>query len=91
MASGKITGAPSLKRVSATAFILRSEVLRLYRDMLRTIKRIPSQQQREELQTWVRTDFENNKHHTDEEVIRMMITKGRISLKELEQTVNLLA
>nr|KAG5701139.1 hypothetical protein BaRGS_002615 [Batillaria attramentaria] len=72
-------------------FILRSEVLRLYRDMLRTIKRIPSQQQREELQTWVRTDFENNKHHTDEEVIRMMITKGRISLKELEQTVNLLA
>ncbi|XP_076466457.1 LYR motif-containing protein 2-like [Babylonia areolata] len=83
MASSKLTGTLSLKR-----FMLRSEVLRLYRDMMRVVKRLPSSQQAE-LRQWIRTDFDNNKHHTDEEVIRMMITKGRMSLKELEQSVTL--
>ncbi|KAL8611419.1 hypothetical protein ACOMHN_014474 [Nucella lapillus] len=86
MASSKLTGTLSLKR-----FILRSEVLRLYRDMLRVVKRVPSTQQQTELHRWIRTDFENNKHHTDEEAIRMMITKGRMSLKELEQSLALVS
>ena len=46
--------------------MLRSEVLRLYRDMLRVVKRIPSVEQQAELRQWIRTDFDNNKHHTDE-------------------------
>ncbi|KAK7089394.1 LYR motif-containing protein 2-like [Littorina saxatilis] len=84
MASSGINGTLSLKR-----FLLRSEVLRLYRDMLRTLKRIPSQDQRKDLQQWIRTDFDNNKHHTEEAAIKMMITKGRMSLKELEQSLDL--
>ena len=46
--------------------MLRSEVLRLYRDMLRVVRQVPGTEQREELRKWIRTDFDNNKHHTDE-------------------------
>ena len=34
--------------------------------MLRVVKRIPSVEQQAELRQWIRTDFDNNKHHTDE-------------------------
>jgi hypothetical protein len=47
-------------------FMLRSEVLRLYRDMLRVVRRVPDKNQQAELRQWIRTDFNNNKHHADE-------------------------
>jgi hypothetical protein len=47
-------------------FILRSEVLKLYRNMLRTIKKIPDKQQQKEMIEWVRHDFTSNQHLQDE-------------------------
>lgn len=47
-------------------FMLRSEVLKLYRNMLRTIKKIPDKQQQKEMIEWVRHDFTNNQHLQDE-------------------------
>ena len=47
-------------------FILRSEVMKLYRNMLRTIKKIPDKQQQKEMIEWVRHDFTSNQHLQDE-------------------------
>lgn len=73
----------------AAAFMLRAEVLKLYRSMVRVTYRIHDISQRKDLQQWIRTDFDNNKNLTDEEAIRMMLSKGRLSLRELEQAVGL--
>ncbi|KAK3696119.1 hypothetical protein RRG08_061894 [Elysia crispata] len=105
-------------------FMLRTEVLKLYRSMLRVTYRIDDLAQRKNLQQWIRTDFDNNKDHSDElavpvhdnqsavqiiksfavnilppssllretllkEAIRMMLSKGKLSLRELEQAVGL--
>lgn len=69
--------------------MVRNEVLKLYRQILRSIKQVPDLNSRRELQEWVRTDFKNNKHHTDEIVIKMMIQSGRRSLNELETNLGL--
>lgn len=82
--TSKLGNALSFKR-----FMLRSEVLKLYREMLRIAKKVPTEQQRKELTDWIRHDFKSNKHVTDEEAIKMMITRGRMSLKELQSTVDL--
>ena len=47
-------------------FMIRSEVLKLYRDILRSVRKIPDEYYREEMARWVRRDFKNNKHLTDE-------------------------
>ncbi|KAL5010251.1 hypothetical protein ScPMuIL_012556 [Solemya velum] len=75
---------PTLKQ-----FLLRSEVLKLYRQFIRTVKEVSDSAQRKEFENWIRHDFRRNKHITDEESIRMMITRGRMSLKELETTVEM--
>ncbi|KAL4232837.1 LYR motif-containing protein 2 [Mactra antiquata] len=68
-------------------FMLRSEVLKLYRNILRTVKEIPDDYYRNEMAKWARDDFRKNKHLTDEMAIKMMISKGKMSLKELEQSI----
>ncbi|XP_067675480.1 LYR motif-containing protein 2-like [Haliotis asinina] len=75
--------------VSLKRFMLRSEVLKLYREMMRAIRQVPDASHRRELTEWVRYDFKQNKHHQDEETIKMMLTKGRMSLKELESAIHL--
>ncbi|KAI0209579.1 LYR motif-containing protein 2 [Lamellibrachia satsuma] len=82
MASSKLQNALSFKR-----FLLRSEVLRLYRQIMKTLRHMPSEIDRQELMSWARHDFRKNKHETDEELIRMMLTRGRLTLKELSQTI----
>ncbi|VDI43821.1 Hypothetical predicted protein [Mytilus galloprovincialis] len=71
--------------MSLTKFMLRSEVLKLYRSMLRVVRRIPDKSQQKELVEWIRHDFTANKHLEDEDAIKMMITKGKQSMRELEQ------
>ena len=46
--------------------MVRSEVLKLYRDILRTVRKIPDEYYREEMARWARRDFKTNKHLTDE-------------------------
>lgn len=69
--------------------MLRQQVLSLYRKILRTIKKVPDNQYQAELRDWARTDFKNNAHHQDEVTIKMMITYGERSLKQLETTLAL--
>ncbi|XP_041351986.1 LYR motif-containing protein 2-like [Gigantopelta aegis] len=83
MSAGKFRSM-SLKR-----FIRRSEVLKLYRDILRTLKQVSNEEYRQELKKWARRDFENSRHQDDEEAIKMLLTKGRMQLKELTRTLQL--
>jgi len=46
--------------------MVRQQVLKLYRSLLRAIRGIPDEGNKNEVLQWVRTDFKNNKHHTDE-------------------------
>jgi hypothetical protein len=46
--------------------MIRQQVLKLYRSLLRATRAIPDEEGKKEVLQWVRTDFRNNKHHTDE-------------------------
>lgn len=41
------------------------------------------------MKEWARTDFRNNKHHTDETTIKSMLYYGRKSLKDLQKSLAL--
>lgn len=47
-------------------FLLRQEVLQLYRKILKTVREIPNEQDRKYFLTWARKDFRDNQHQTDE-------------------------
>ena len=79
----------SMKTVSIKRFILRSESLRLYRDFLRLTKILPNDSQREQLRMWVRIEFENNIGIEDDTQVRLLISKGRTSFKNLEQSLKM--
>ncbi|XP_023703687.2 LYR motif-containing protein 2 isoform X3 [Cryptotermes secundus] len=68
-------------------FMLRQQVLKLYRSFLRAIRDVPDEESRKELLEWARSDFKNNKHHTDEYAIKMLISHGERQLKQLQQNV----
>ncbi|KAL3881705.1 hypothetical protein ACJMK2_028107 [Sinanodonta woodiana] len=77
------------KYMSLNRFILRSQVLQLYRQMLRVVKEITDASHKKELTKWIQDDFKRNKHLTDEDAIKMMVMKGRMSLREIEQAIHL--
>lgn len=69
--------------------MLRQQVLKLYRDIFRTIKHVPSESSRHELKEWARSDFRANMHHTDEITIKMVMQHGNRSLTELKTSLGL--
>ncbi|KAF8453165.1 hypothetical protein BGX38DRAFT_432662 [Terfezia claveryi] len=74
-------GIPTLKQVW---FILRSRVLGLYRDVLRTLRNISTTNPslRTELKTYARGEFERNRFVEEESHVRYLLSLGE---KELEQ------
>ncbi|XP_005091192.1 LYR motif-containing protein 2 [Aplysia californica] len=76
-----------MSQLTLKQFMLRSEVLKLYRDLLRITFKVENPSYRKQLQEWIRSDFEMNRHHTEEEVIKMMVSRGKLSLREVEQAV----
>ncbi|XP_030375322.1 LYR motif-containing protein 2 [Scaptodrosophila lebanonensis] len=70
-------------------FMLRQEVLKLYRDILRTIRQVPDKGSQWELRSWARHDFQNNRGQTDEVAIKMLLQHGRRSLGELQTSLEL--
>ncbi|XP_068617312.1 LYR motif-containing protein 2 [Battus philenor] len=77
------------KALNLKQFLLRQEVLKLYREIFRTLRKVPDETTRLELKDWARSDFKNNKHHTDETAIKSMLFYGRKSLKDLERSLGL--
>jgi hypothetical protein len=71
-------------------FMLRQEVLKLYRTFFRTIRLLPDQTQRLELSAWVRSDFKANSKidPVEEDRIKAMLYQGQKMLNELQQSVD---
>jgi len=70
-------------------FLLRQEVLKLYKELYRTINRVPDEASRKDLKVWLREDFNKNKIHTDEIIIKMCMQNGYRSMKELKNSLEL--
>ncbi|XP_068145682.1 LYR motif-containing protein 2 [Drosophila tropicalis] len=77
--------------LSLKQFMLRQEVLKLYRDIFRTIRQVPDKHSQMELKAWARYDFETNRQQSDEVAIKMLIQHGRRSLTELKTSLQLSA
>lgn len=60
----------------AFQFMLRGEVLKLYRDMLRCLRQIPSESDRKDMCQWVREDFKANKDVSDEVLCYIQLILG---------------
>lgn len=69
--------------------MLRQEVLKLYRDIFRTIRKVPDEGSREELKQWARTDFRQHQHVSEPEAIKSFLQVGYRSLKELQNSLDL--
>lgn len=69
--------------------MLRQEVLKLYRDIFRSIRLIPEATSRNDLKEWARSDFRANMHHTEELTIKMLLQHGQRSLNELKTNLEL--
>ncbi|KAK4027146.1 LYR motif-containing protein 2 [Daphnia magna] len=74
------------KFLSLKQFMLRQEVLSLYREVLRTARKVDNGQ-KEEIAKWARSDFEAHKSQTDEATIRGLLINGKRMVKELQSTI----
>jgi len=75
--------------MSLKQFMVHQEVLKLYRDTMKTIRQIPDKQDREYMKNWARSDFRANKEIKDEFAIKSLIVHGENSLRELRKNLNL--
>ncbi|XP_026744390.1 LYR motif-containing protein 2 [Trichoplusia ni] len=73
------------KTLHLKQFLLRQEVLKLYRDIFRTLRHVKDEANKAEMADWARIDFKNNMHETDEATIKNMLHYGKKSLKDLQQ------
>uniref|UniRef100_A0A8C5LN62 LYR motif-containing protein 2 n=1 Tax=Leptobrachium leishanense TaxID=445787 RepID=A0A8C5LN62_9ANUR len=70
-------------------FLVRQQVLGLYRSILRAVHHIPDPADRQYMARWAREEFKRNKGESQEITIRMMITQGQKQLQELERALHL--
>ena len=70
---------------SIKTFILQFQTKLLYRRFLKTISKIDDIISRNEIKQMIRSEFENQRHLSDEESIRFYMTKGEEQLKYIEQ------
>ncbi|XP_075429928.1 LYR motif-containing protein 2 [Ascaphus truei] len=75
--------------LSLRQFMLRQQVLGLYRKILRAVRQIPNASDRRYTEEWAREEFKRNKGTTEEVTVRMMLAQGQKQLQELERTLQL--
>ena len=70
-------------------FMLRQEVLKLYRTLFRTLRQLPDKSQQLETAAWVREDFKANKNidPAQEDRIKALVYQGQKMLNELKNNV----
>ncbi|XP_053301615.1 LYR motif-containing protein 2 [Pleuronectes platessa] len=78
-----------LAALSLKQFLQRQKVLGIYRNMLRTIKKVPDEADRKYLRDWARDEFKRNRNATEQDAIRMMITQANKHLEELQGSLAL--
>ncbi|CAN2391550.1 Belongs to the complex I LYR family [Pristimantis euphronides] len=70
-------------------FLVRRQVLGLYRRILRAVRQIPDPADRSYMRDWARGEFKKNKAASDEITVRMMITQGERQAQDLERALQL--
>ncbi|CAF0910989.1 unnamed protein product [Adineta steineri] len=78
-----------MKQLSLKHFIIRSQAIALYRDIMRTLLKIQDQDYRKEMRDWARIEF--NRHRTLKDLgeIRTQIALGRRNLNELKLSMQM--
>ncbi|XP_057305784.1 LYR motif-containing protein 2-like isoform X2 [Hydractinia symbiolongicarpus] len=74
--------------MSLQQFMLRRQVLCLYRDFMKLINEAP-ENERKSMKDWVRQDFKNNMHWKNETDIKMQLSRGRLALREVSSAVHM--
>ncbi|KAK6939012.1 Complex 1 LYR protein domain, partial [Dillenia turbinata] len=69
-------------------FILRAQVLKLYRQSLRIAQRAPARA-RAELRQTIRQEMENNRNCSDNQRIRFLISEGLQRVKGLDEMLDM--
>jgi len=71
-------------------FMVRGQVIKQYRDFLKTAKRLPDENAKKDIFDWVRRDFKTNSSipHNQEDQIKSLLKYGERMLKELKQNVD---
>ncbi|XP_015604759.1 LYR motif-containing protein 2 [Cephus cinctus] len=75
--------------MSLKQFMVYQDVLKLYRNIMRSIRQVPDKTDREYLRDWARRDFRANRNVTDEFAIKSLIVHGENSLRELRRNLKL--
>ena len=72
-------------------FMIRGQVLKQYRQFLRTARRLPDKRAGSDVVEWVRADFKKNAAiaNGEEDQIKALLMYGDKMLKELKQSVDL--
>ena len=71
-------------------FMIRGQVIKQYRDFLRTARRMPDKNAQQDILVWVRQDFKSNASipNSQEDQIKSLLKYGEKMLKELKQNVD---
>ncbi|XP_072262844.1 LYR motif-containing protein 2 [Pyxicephalus adspersus] len=75
--------------LSLRQFLLRQQVLSLYRRILQAVRQIPDPADRRYMKDWARDEFRRNQTASEEITIRMMISQGLQQVQELERALKL--
>ncbi|KAG0017872.1 LYR motif-containing protein 2 [Entomortierella chlamydospora] len=70
-------------------FLTRARVLSLYRDIQRAIRSVKDPKDRQDLQTWARSDFERYRHETNPDKIKSLISQGKHQFHALQTNLSL--
>ncbi|PNW73293.1 hypothetical protein CHLRE_14g626667v5 [Chlamydomonas reinhardtii] len=84
MPAGGLAAAQSLRH-----FIYRSHVLGLYRQYLRASRGLGTGSERRDLAVEVRRNFEAQRHVTDLQAIKFLLSEGRKRLEQLQDMLGL--
>ncbi|KIV94440.1 hypothetical protein PV10_02207 [Exophiala mesophila] len=87
-AAGRLRNKPP--PLSLDQFIQRQRVLTLWRDIVRSLYKIPANRRGEPI-TYARTEFERNRHVQDIQQIRYLISTGKTEFEAMRRYIDELA
>lgn len=74
--------------LSLEHFLQRARVLALYRTIIRATRRIPDPATRAETRVMARAEFERNRHVTDLDHIRFLLSTGKTEWENMERYID---
>ena len=73
--------------LSLDHFLQRQRVLELWRDVVRSTKKIPDQRTRNEMRSFARQEFERNRAVSDLTQIRYLVSTGKEQMQTMKRYV----